>query len=62
MRLDALDNVAIGLGDLDRRLDVDAVRSVEARIIVPLQSADDIGRKEGEPFVAGSARRMLNLR
>ncbi len=56
MRLDALDDVAIGLGDLDGRLDVDAIGTVEARIVVALEPADDIGRDEGEDV----RRRLLD--
>ena len=38
--------IEVGLGGVDRRLDVDAVRAVEVRIEMTFETADQIGRQE----------------
>jgi hypothetical protein len=48
MRLDALDQVAIVDSALHGRRDVQAIRTVQVRIVVALQAADEIRRQEGD--------------
>ena len=45
--LDAANEIAVGVGRLHRRVDVDAVGAVEVRVVVPLEAADEVGRQEG---------------
>ncbi len=46
MRLDALDEVAIGQRRLDRAVDIDAVRPVEFGVIVAFHAAHEVGRQK----------------
>ena len=48
VRLDSLDQIAIGFSDAHRSVDVDAVRTIERRIIVALETADQVGGEEGD--------------
>src|SRR5882757_10810255 len=46
MRLDSANDVEIGLRRLHRGIDIDAIRTVELRIVMPLEPTDEIGRQE----------------
>src|SRR5262249_59290311 len=46
MRLDALDEIAVGKRRLDRAVNIDAVRPIELGVVMSFHAADEIGRQE----------------